>query len=878
MEIDPRLRAGNDNSPQGTETGHSYLPTRQVEPTSLSSHPPNDYPDPPAQFSSEPLHPTPSAPGGPGYYSVSAAQSQPSQSSYPAGPAGAADDAHRHESTDPNDPYSELKRPRACESCRQLKVRCEPDATNPNASCKRCAKAGRSCVVTAPTRKRQKKTDSRVAELERKIDALTASLQASQGNTPVLQTAPLGPPPDDHAGRRWLGPTNGASSRSTPGDSPTGLAGNKRRHSGEIKDARDSGRVAPAIPNPPSPGTDQIMDNAARRWYASGNTVSEPKVSNDSTDIINRGLVSVAAASEAFDRYMHHMTHHLPMVAFPVGTKMESVRATKPVLFHVIIAVSIGSIQPEIQVPLIDDFYKVIAERILIKGEKSLELVQALLVSCNWYVPPDHFEELKFYQLSHLAVTLAMDIGMYRRPMPKSRPWNLVKDLILKKSPSLDPDSAEARRAWLGCYFMATQLAASLRRTLLVRWTPYMDECIEILEKSPDALPTDRVMIQWAKLVHIIEEIHQQFCPDDTGTTITFSEPKIQYTLKVFERQLEQLRRERKAEDSPIFCQAELIATLYLHEGAMHVEYNSDDPKTPGDDHSSPTSAAHVNALTSCLTSIHHAIDTICSIAIEDLINIPVFALARTSFTVVALIKLYSIVTAPETRIGQVIDAASLKTEYYIDKVVEHYTRAGEQAGGRTPAKFSVVLRMLQRWFVKRKDQGLTLRDAFGSGMRPNWCPEHTQAASEENHQNKGTTPLHLLSEVAMGEPQRPSPQTSFPRTTSYTSEPVIPTPASNLVSSQPSIGPSPALTTDSDWTQYPRPLYPLNSGYQEMPSGFPDPTSNSNMAMPWPVPGFFVPELGMQVGFEPENLFALENMFGDGVFNFPLSTEGTYY
>lgn len=38
-----------------------------------------------------------------------------------------------------------------------------------------------SSITTPPTRKRQKKADSRVAELERKIDALTATLHAQKG-------------------------------------------------------------------------------------------------------------------------------------------------------------------------------------------------------------------------------------------------------------------------------------------------------------------------------------------------------------------------------------------------------------------------------------------------------------------------------------------------------------------------------------------------------------------------------------------------------------------------------------------------------------------------------------------------------------------------
>ncbi|KAE8348423.1 hypothetical protein BDV28DRAFT_161368 [Aspergillus coremiiformis] len=909
--IDPRLRPGNDNSPpEGARTSHSYLSSpapRQADTATLSAHPTTHYPDPPSHISSteQLLHSATSTSSDPSYYGTSTAQSQPTQALYQTSPRGIIGGAQNLDLVDPNDPYAELKRPRACESCRQLKVRCEPDISNPSASCKRCAKAGRSCVVTVPTRKRQKKTDSRVAELERKIDALTASLQASRGSGPALQTGYPGPAREEHTGKRWLGPTQNASTGSLSMESPTSLAGNKRRHSGEIKDPRDSGLVGPSLHRSSSPGTEQSLDTS-RQWHGcpgsgSRSTGPQPNAANEPVDVIDRGLVSAAVASEAFTRYVDHMSPHIPMVVFPPGTTMGDIRKTKPVLLHAIIAVAVGPFQPELQIPLIEDFYKVIAERVVVKGEKSLDLVQGLLVTCNWYIPPDHFEELKFYQLTHMAVTLAMDIGMYRRPMPKSRPWILIKDLILKKSPAQDPDSAEARRAWLGCYFLAVQVAASLRRTLLVRWTPYMDECVEILEKSPDSLPSDKVMVQWAKLVHIIEDIHQQISPDDAGSIVAFSEPKVQYTLKVFEKQLEQLQRERSPGESPIFTQAEYIVNLYLHEGAMHVDY-SDDQKTPGDEHSTPASAVHMTALSTCLASIHQAIDTICSIDIKDLISLPVFALARTSFTVVALIKLYSIVSAPETRIGQVIDAASLKTEYYLDRVIEHYTRAGEQAGGRTPAKFSVVLTMLRGWFMKRKDHGLALRDAFGGGLRPtNHSHDHaSQSVSDEQYQRQktGTTPLHLLSEVAMGEPQncsRPG-QGSYPaRTAGYTpqtSQTVSQTPSSDLVSPpEAALGPSPApvpgAPSESDpWTptQYPshptRPFYPpLTSSYPDLSaSGYPDPPANTSMAMPWPVPGFFVPELGMQVGFEPENLYALENMLGDGFFNLPLPTEGTGY
>ena len=69
------------------------------------------------------------------------------------------------------------KRLRACEACRSLKVRCEPD---PNGGpCKRCLKAGRKCEITAPSRKRQKKTDSRVSELEKQLADIQSQLRNS---------------------------------------------------------------------------------------------------------------------------------------------------------------------------------------------------------------------------------------------------------------------------------------------------------------------------------------------------------------------------------------------------------------------------------------------------------------------------------------------------------------------------------------------------------------------------------------------------------------------------------------------------------------------------------------------------------------------------
>lgn len=338
-------------------------------------------------------------------------------------------------SIDPDDPHVELKRPRACEPCRQLKVRCDPDPNHPDGSCRRCAKARRACVVTAPSRKRQKKTDSRVTELERKIDALTATLQASQDSrVATTQIASASPPP---VTRRWL---------------PEGpdTVGSKRSHDGLLvaQHSRPDHLPADHVHRP----------QPSKQWrgpYA-GDT-EPPQV--EPKDVIDRGIVDLESADAAFNRYVTQMADEMPMVVFPPGTTMRDVRRTKPTLFLCIIAVSIGPFNKDVQVTLLSEFYHSIADRVVVKGEKSLELIQALLVSSIWYIPPDNMEELKFYQLIHMAIVLAMDMGMNRRSGGDLKPLVRIREIIAKKpqGSSSELDGPEARRTWMGCYFLGIQ-------------------------------------------------------------------------------------------------------------------------------------------------------------------------------------------------------------------------------------------------------------------------------------------------------------------------------------------------------------------------------------------------------------------------------------
>lgn len=120
-----------------------------------------------------------------------------------------------------------------------------------------------------------------------------------------------------------------------------------------------------------------------------------------------------------------------------------------------------------------------------------------------------------------------------------------------------------------------------------------------------------------------------------------------------------------------------------------------------------------IDALTTCINSTHRAFDIILSVDPDRLTCLPTVALARTSYPLVSLIKIYCLLTAPDSRIGQVIDIESLKLEYYLDQVTNHYRQAASLDSGRAAGKFGNIIAMLRNWFIRKKDNGPALREIF---------------------------------------------------------------------------------------------------------------------------------------------------------------------
>ena len=563
----------------------------------------------------------------------------------------------------------------ACQACRRMKIRCEPSEDGD--SCKQCAKVHRECLVTEPRRKRQK-TVHRVSELEKKIDALTASLQAKESV---------------ESRTKWtVSPKD-----SKPPDEAVGVA---KSLLNEYSTARGSDNTGPRQPGVPQ----------------------QPYV-----DVIDQGIVDQDSAYRAFQRYHLEMCHFCPIVVFPAATTAEEIRTKRPYLFLSILTAAISKYKADKQADLCDELTFILADKIIYRGERSLELVQALLVLMLHYSRPRHQNELNFNQIIHMAATMALDLGMGRRSKK-----GVFKESLLFPGVSV----AETRRTWLGCYYMCASVAQSLRHPIFIRWSPYIEESLEYLSSSADALPSDAWLVDLVKVQHISEEVAFIFSMDDPAFVVSLADVKTQYLLKTFEREIAQWRKQSNTDlTKPWVRHLQEASSLYIHEIAIHFDHNIDDFRQPPQDMADESPAntehyitpAHVDALFQCQESIHKMFDAFFEMDTETICNLPNLYFVKTAYAGVALIKMEEVLRSRGPKVGNLFD---LKVEAYLQTTIDVLAKAAEGGRAHTAFGFGFVFRRLRSWYKNKLDNDFG-PDGRGAGepMMQDCAPQQLREA-----------------------------------------------------------------------------------------------------------------------------------------------------
>jgi hypothetical protein len=202
-----------------------------------------------------------------------------------------------------------------------------------------------------------------------------------------------------------------------------------------------------------------------------------------------------------FERYQRLMAPHMPFVILPADTTALALQQSEPFLMQAITVVA-SFHDTTRQQSMAKAFMRDLCDRLLINGEKSLGLLQGLLIFSNWY-NPHLYAPRNSTNLLHLAMALATDLNIDRGPGEKAQMDAAMKAYgVAKPAKRLTNDEL---RAVLGTFYLTSVLFTSFKKVDLMQWTPWLTKCASILAEAPE-YKSDSHLLQLVKMQRVIQE------------------------------------------------------------------------------------------------------------------------------------------------------------------------------------------------------------------------------------------------------------------------------------------------------------------------------------------------------------------------------------
>lgn len=166
-------------------------------------------------------------------------------------------------------------------------------------------------------------------------------------------------------------------------------------------------------------------------------------------DIVDRGVMTPDLAQLLLDRFRANAIQQFPFVVIPDEIPLDVVRKKSPWLFLAVAATMLFD-NPFLQHQLGDTLRDQAFQKVLSGTEKSLDLLQALLLYTTWYCHFYRADRHQEFLLSQLCVNLAHDLGF-----DKSKKRQADRLDQFKPVSDMEPRSSLANaqmRAYLGTY------------------------------------------------------------------------------------------------------------------------------------------------------------------------------------------------------------------------------------------------------------------------------------------------------------------------------------------------------------------------------------------------------------------------------------------
>ncbi|KAI0458099.1 hypothetical protein F5B21DRAFT_512238 [Xylaria acuta] len=387
-------------------------------------------------------------------------------------------------------PHSRQKMNYACEACRAAKTRCQ-SGPQPDI-CKRCSEFKRECIFRTGPRTRRPKAAMRA-------DSEAAALPPPPGPGKTFSIdfeMPVAEEPDgdfeklrqqhEHFLDNLVLDSGDEEDEQQVTEDISSLAGgNMPEHKTFSFNDMSSSSLSVSLS-----GTNSSCAGS------SGDYLAKQK----SKPMLNLGIkpqFNLDSATKLLASF-RCMLPHLPCLVLPEDADIRSLARSSPFVLLAILAVTSCSSSLQGHSLYDEEFRKVLGLKFVAGGERSLELLQGVLIYCSWY--PFHLrpKNKQSYQYLRMAVDIVHDLEMEQAP---------ELDLLFPTGPDRRAHKLDNIRALLGCYYaMSTFSVTWGKSTTALRYSPQLARCAEALEQDSE-LEQDHRLVWLVRLQYVFEQL-----------------------------------------------------------------------------------------------------------------------------------------------------------------------------------------------------------------------------------------------------------------------------------------------------------------------------------------------------------------------------------
>ncbi|PYH41994.1 Zn(II)2Cys6 transcription factor domain-containing protein [Aspergillus saccharolyticus JOP 1030-1] len=498
---------------------------------------------------------------------------------------------------------------RACMNCSRAKCKCI--LSKDGGQCQRCQRLNKECRPSAFQRRQNlhKATAPKSGRLEKKLDDVVALLRARAARSSAA---------DEYADlieAELSSTATGARPRSSRGVS-------RKTPSGESQSLRN-----PRTRVQSSKSIEQGWDGLA--------------------DAADAALdLSPWQAEECLTAFLTQKLPYLPFIYFAPGTTARHLQRERPFMWLCVMAVASKSVKQ--RSALCDKVKEVVAQKAVLNYVgRDLDLLLGILIFIAWS-GQQVFRKLSLIMFSQLALAVVYDLSL-------DKPSSIEGSLLLCLYSSLDDPPAtppartkEERRAVLGCYLLTSSISLFFKKAESLRWTPYLEECLETLSRHPDC-PNDEVLVHQVRCQLINERVNQtEAPPPHSHSTLMNPYSTLRAPVSTYQHALNSYLASAQTKFPPHTQEYKIIhlhnthTTLSLTEPSLLHTTSTNTAPSPSANTSITTrlNLPHLETLSTALTATKAWFDTFLSIPPAEYTGFPFTVFAQLARTLAALYRL----------------------------------------------------------------------------------------------------------------------------------------------------------------------------------------------------------------------------------------------